>query len=126
MIKFRGKRTDTGEWVYGAYIHNGGRPYIISHEIAEVCDEYFHPAWWCPVVPETVGQYIGIKEQNNSVEIYEGDVARYGCGEYYQGYWEFSGTIIVDITETSQFMDLQSFKILGNIHDNPILREVVR
>lgn len=123
MIKFRGKRVDNGEWVYGAYVHNNGNPYIISHEIAEVCeDEYIHPAWWYRVAPESVGQFIWLEDEKG-VEVYEDDVVSYGCGEYCQGY---SGTIIVDITEASLFSEFESLKILGNIHDNPVLWRVVK
>jgi len=29
-IKYRGKRTDNGEWVYGWYAEDNGRPIIIT------------------------------------------------------------------------------------------------
>ena len=68
-IKFRGKRLDNGEWVYGdleirridmrCFIHtyNDDGTYFRQFE----------------VIPETVGQFIGI-EDNYNHDVYEGDI----------------------------------------------------
>ena len=65
QIKFRGKRLDNGEWVYGDLIH------IDDSDIGIVTD-YDH--WQgCRVDPETVGQFVGITDEHGK-EVYEGDV----------------------------------------------------
>lgn len=70
MRKFRGKAIDHGkhhgkmvyghlsEWESGSWIDCG------TEQESE----------WVPVDPETVGQYIGMKEGSNNAEWYEGDV----------------------------------------------------
>ncbi len=73
-IKFRGKskmeieemnriglKHDDG-WVYGYLVMNGYQPYIVG-EFIEVGEEYTVNEWWCPVLPETVGQFTGMQDE---------------------------------------------------------------
>jgi uncharacterized phage protein (TIGR01671 family) len=73
--KFRGKRLDNGEWVYGDLCHGPeGKCYIAyDQDFVDTCscgindlitDRFFE------VDPETVGQYIGRKDKHDK-EIYE-------------------------------------------------------
>ena len=65
-IKFRGKSEDNNEWIYGYFVdlNDGKEPNIFGDH-----NDFY------PVIPETVGQYTGLKDRNGK-EIYEGDIIR--------------------------------------------------
>lgn len=116
-IKFRGERTFNREWVYGYYIYD------------KIADE--HLIWedgsWIQVIPETVGQFTGLYD-NNSKEIFEGDILKrdnpnYGYGDPRQPEYLFSPLRDLEYLygDDNWIFICQSGEIIGNIHDNPEL-----
>jgi uncharacterized phage protein (TIGR01671 family) len=68
-ILFRGKSKDNGAWVYGSYISPPDTAFIVGWNTKK--SEMTYDA----VIPETVGQYTGLKDEN-SVKIFERDIVR--------------------------------------------------
>lgn len=113
-IKFRGKRIDNSEWVYGN-IQVPKPPF----------DRWF---MWdeehrqCEVIPETVGQFTGLLDKNGK-EIYEGDIIEQRqFGEYIEIVSFSEGCFVVnsDQTLTSNLCDFKqhNIEVIGNIHEN--------
>jgi len=129
-IKFRGKDVTTGEWRFGDLIHGvgnkHGRMYIlpITHIYPKGCNEL--DGW--EVIPETVGQLIGLTDKNGK-EIYEGDITNAGIKGSLARIIYLDGAFQYEYLTKPQKPDVYRFEyhkmntheVIGNIHDNPEL-----
>jgi hypothetical protein len=125
-ILFRGKRKDNGEWVYGDYGRGiDGNTYIKTlWPVDETPDDNYEDNWTIyAVIPETVGQYTGLKDKNG-VKIFEGDIVHYdenedpGAVEYLSAGFGIGRWNLGFYISTTSDKDLE---VIGNIHDNPEL-----
>lgn len=137
LIKFRGKRIDNGEWVYGALCMSAKyAPYILWSGNDSVVIE-------TPIIDQdSIGEYTGLIDKNGK-EIYEGDIIHLNDEEFALehgngivvflekdqggrpcgGLWYLEDADEYSNTENSLY-DLWyqgELEIIGNIHDNPEL-----
>lgn len=117
-IKFRGKSAESDNWVTGDLVHNAPNAFSRLVTIAIKPDGCYP----IEVLPESVGQYTGLKDRNGK-EIYEGDIViGGGCLSpidvrwNIKGRWSF-GKSNLDFTQST----ILSLQIIGNTIDNPEL-----
>lgn len=147
-IKFRGKRIFNDEWVYGFYWRDCTDG-IHKITVSNIGDDNFRDY---EVIPETVGEYIGLKDKKRTPEfpegqeIYEGDIVKdkYSIGIYEVVYnnkeCQFQGKQLQSFDcidnhndefrsrenlkgRISQFHIYKDLEILGNKFDNPELED---
>lgn len=130
-IEFRGKRTDTGEWVYGNYVYceKTRNKYGIErndiHIIIPFLFDENMPNNDILVIPETVGQFTGLLGKNG-VKIFEGDIAIDHERDVGDIFWCEKKAKFAWIKKYE--WDLYSrygleLEVIGNIYDNPELLE---
>lgn len=122
-IRFRGKRVDNGEWVYGGiFVVEGDARIVVPDE-----DGGFQTY---RVDPKTVGQWIGLQDKN-SKDVYEDDIVRYSNYWtsvftkpviYKWGSFGVEGKIPGSLIVFANLPD-EDIEVVSNIHDNPELLE---
>lgn len=145
-ILFRGKRVDTGEWVYGSFVPDLLEVFNGFEEL----DGFIKPFEKTPdkrrmveVERSTVGQYTGLTDRNG-VKIFEGGILHFintyrnvnhewHCtvefvdGAFVCRYIESEGHLGEYNYFTSWNVPLVQWDVIGNIHDNPeLLQEISR
>ena len=127
-IKFRGKRVDNGEWVFGYYVYDERTE---EHKIftSEYSERLKLRSLHCHIVhPSSVDQFTGLRDKNGK-EIYEGDVVTslYTFGESEclrkpsEVVWNDEECAFQLYGYFGQAMDNYELEIIGNIHENPKL-----
>jgi len=127
--KYRGKRLDTGEWVYGddltdkQYAEHGiFRHYIFTGHLTATGIYEKHE-----VDPSTIGRLADLPDKNGK-QIYENDVfdhyaATRGRVIYEDGMFTLSTSAKVNFGHRQPlcYIDTAQGEVIGNIHDNPEL-----
>jgi len=152
QYKFRGKTKTFGKWVYGSlYIEYDGTCHITywKNELVEPENNFWEMVHEMEeVVPETVGQFIGMFDKSER-EIYEGDILNcydnaakditWGFDKEHIGVIEntppcyslkIPGKLIYDTpcikrrendVYLSDWCNAENIEIIGNIHEHPHL-----
>ena len=145
-IEFRGKPTENNttyfskdDFVYGLLLKDDDK-YYICLGVNEHIDRDDYEVYMIEVIPDTIGQYTGLKDKNGK-KIFEGDIVRYTdiVTEYEENTRPYS---YKDIFEGEVTYDYDSFwindrqlyqiaayddefdpemEVIGNIYDNPEL-----
>ena len=127
-IKFRGKASHNGEWIYGDLINIHDEYHILGeddmredgHHVTQDSDR---PTW---VEPDTIGQFTCLHDKNGK-EIYEGDIIKAGDEKekievrFVRGVFAFLWNGDLDDEFPCNAPTHEWAEVIGNIHDNPKL-----
>ena len=131
-ILFRGKRKDTGEWIYGHLHKMDGYGTGYTEYGIQVQDISTSRPWSVLVDPATVGQWTGLTDKNGE-KIFEGDIVRARDDVFGSPFCNgIVGKVVYEeaafFIETQNVIDSQYlynecavYEVIGNIYDNPEL-----
>lgn len=117
-ILFRGKLINNDKWVEGNYVDSTIGIYIFDRYEIEHYQE---------IVPETVGQYTGLKDKNGT-RIFEGDIVKYGKAVRRVIFEQRNNTAYFGMVDNEletipfgNYVNVRKTEVIGNIYDNPEL-----
>ena len=128
-IKFRGKRIDNGEWLYGSLYFSPIWTAIHDRNISTCWDGFIE------VDPATVGQDTGLKDSKRTEEypegqeIYEGDIIKAVAlaNDHNQRgaitisaveYWMGNACLSITHVPLYPFIVNHSFEVIGNVWED--------
>ena len=126
---YRGKRSDTDDWIYGFYAKSGDKAYIIKDN-----DIVIGYVTMKEVVPETICEFTRLYTEEGT-EIYENDICRFDDRHFIVkrecdvpgGHWAETGFVLEEIgygeaihfTDTvGDFYNEMQVEVIGNVFDN--------
>ena len=130
-ILFRGKTKEGKEWVEGFFAVFASTPFIGA-------PNSYGTMLWFEVIPDTVGEFSDLTDKNGK-RIFEGDVLRISgwqwqkewvaavyCGDGAFNYRDRDEKYDVAISDSEHYLSTtEETEVIGNIHDNPELMEVL-
>lgn len=125
-------------FIYGSLVISHGKYYICIMALCQINSLVDNGnTTMFEVIPETVGEYTGLKDKNGE-RIFEGDIVTYAdavadfegyhddvflnCGEVGISAWDgiyFTNRQTVDMSDLYKSETMVDCEIIGNIHDNP-------
>lgn len=114
-------------FIYGSLVISHGKYYICIMALCQINSLVDNGnTTMFEVIPETVGEYTGLKDKNGE-RIFEGDIVtmpRYGSGKHKSVVYFKNGKFAVNGSNYN-FKDIcpRNMEVIGNIHDNPELLE---